>query len=596
MAGTPSNHQSRIPGLTIEELINFDYNFAEIFNFTQHNEPEGVKYTTVTKEGVKQLWKYKYLCRILPPHEVTGQRFAQIMQDWIKSSGGKFLRDELGGYHILIGGHRIPIDATSDEMKAFLLDTCDITSLSVAAGMAVERLRIMAHESASKMMFRRFSAMYDGPEPRVYLPVAEPGKILLVTPDEISLVLNGDNPDQLWLEHPENNPFKLVSTRIEWEDVRGALREFQEHIVDSQACAVPAMRWFVAMAEGLFPLVRDTVSNRFIIVHKGSKGHGKTTGAKSPILLHGFEDVFMDASVAALGNIPEQGLVAIDNKESRNFTQPLIDYFLSIATGGKRLRSLEGGTAVRRNAPRPVAVITSIEGVHKAELHDRCIDVKYFLTAGQKRLKRGRLERLIVESRNRIMSALVVVLQEYLTTRVDPVAREILASVNPIDRFSEHFEEVCYLLVAFGRVALGADGDAWAKEIIAAWDRAIRETRGDEALDAPVSALEAPVLAAAMDGHIPVPFRWQERPGKLYIVFPGDVLAALQRNLALRDLPTEPGQLVERLESEHFERFVFLTARTSGEDGKPLGLKGTGILRRRESGQPVGVWVPDDVA
>lgn len=252
---------------------------------------------------------------------------------------------------------------------------------------------------------------------------------------------------------------------------------------------------------------------------------------------------------------------------------------------------------MRRNAPRPVAVITSIEGVHKAELHDRCIDVKYFLTEDQERLKRGVLERSIVESRHCIMSALVVVLQEYLTTRQDPVARQLLAFVNPIDRFSEHFEEVCYLLIAFGRILHGgAAGDAWAVKLIHEWDRAIRDTRGDEALDVAVSALEAPVLGAAMDGHIPVPFTWLDRPGKLYTVFPGDVLAALQRNLALRDLPTEPGQLVERLESEHFERFVFLTARTIAEDGKPLGLKGTGVLRRRESGQPVGVWVPDDVA
>jgi hypothetical protein len=586
----PLDRSVSFPGFTSKEITEFDLQFRDsfgIYHRTQaydKNQPGPREWLVLDPEGIKQVRKFIFWKeRGLPPNELDGAKFADRMYGFIVSQGGKFLRDELGGYHILIRGRRIPIDATTDEMKAFLLDTCKITSLSVASEMAVERLRNEAYRAASKMTFRRFSAMYD--TERVYLPVAD-GKILLVTPGEILLVPNGDNPDQVWLEHPEQNPFKWAAPASK-DDMREALRMFEELIVESQACEVPAMKWFVGVAEGLFPLVRDVVSNRFILLYTGKKGHGKTTGAKSPVLLHGFEDVFMDTSVASLGNIPEQGLVVLDNKEAKNFTQPLIDYFLSIATGGKRLRSVDGGVGVRRNAPRPVAVITSIEGVHKAELHDRCIDVKYLLTADQERLKRGALERAIVEERHRILSALTVVLQEYLTTRLDPAARRIIAFVNPID--SEHFEEVCYLLVAFGRVTRGVDaGDAWAAKLIAEWDAVIRDTRGDDAGDVPVSALEAPVLEM-MGGKQSVLFQWQGSPGRLYIVFPGDILSALQRNLALRDLPTEPGQLVQRLESEHFERFVFLTSRTVDADGVPIP-----ELKRRERGQPVGVFVPGD--
>jgi hypothetical protein len=407
-----------------------------------------------------------------------------------------------------------------------------------------------------------------------------------VEPKGTSLVPNGDNRDAVWLEHPEHSPFEYRAEK----DVVPVLGLFEEFFVDSQACAVPAMQWFVAMAEGLFPLVRDTCpSNRFIVLHIGEKGHGKTTGAKAFVLLHGFEDVMGDVSVAALSGLPEQGLVVCDNKESRNFTQPLIDYFLRLATGGKFLRCVDGGMGVRRSAPQPVGVITSIEGVHKSELHDRIVKVKYFLTKGQQRLDRDALEDAQRSTRNQIMSALAVVIQEYLRVRVDP---KVSITARPIDRFNRHFRELCYLLIAYGRVTRGMDtGDAWARDLIDAWDHEIRETRDDGAEDAPVSALEAPILEIVTSngaGQVSVPFTWEDRKGRMYIVHPGDLLLALKRNLALqRDLPQEPAQLSQRLGSERFERFVVV--RDTKQHPVPE-------LKRVTKGTRLGIFVPDDVA
>jgi hypothetical protein len=533
---------------------------------------------------VQQLYALQRWKERLPANELNGRKFAEQLAHYIRTREGKFLRDELGKYHILLDGKRIPIDATSDDMKSFLCRAVDITTISRESAVAVERLQIAAYESASRMKFRRFSAMYDGPEPRVYVPIAS-GELLLVRPNSITTVPNADNSDQIWLEHPEDAPFEWQPPKG-IDDVRTGLREFQDLIVDKQACKVPEMAWFVAMTEAVFPLVRDVTASRFLMLHTGPKGHGKTTGAKWSVLLHGFEDVLLDASVASLGNIPEQGLVVLDNKESANFTQPMIDYLLSVATGGKRLRCVDGGSRVRRNAPRPVAVITSIEGVHKAELHDRCVEVKYYLAKGAPRLKQRKIERTITDARHRMLSALAVVIQEYLTTRVDPAAQRIVTGVNPIDRFSEHFEEVCYLVVAFGRMLYGArDGDAWAEKLIGVWDAEISESRDEDSNDGAVSALEAPVLAIVQGlGKLPIPFTWQERSGRMYIVFPGDILEALQHNLALRDLPKEPGGLVKRLMSERLERWTLI--RNTREH--PVA-----DLKRQDGGQPVGVWMPD---
>ena len=571
------------PGFTDEEIRDFDFTFRKDFKIDYRRNEDGEdSYAVTSKKGIKQLrtfmwWKK----RRLPAHEMDGWKYSDQMYDYITSKDGRFLRDELGEYHILIAGRRIPIDVSSNEMKTFLLDTCKITSLSREAEVAVERLKIAAHKSSSKMTFRRFSAMYDGESPRVYLPVTEPGKILVVTSKDIALVSNGDNEDQLWLEHPEHNP-------IEWggaptmEAVRAALVEFERLLVDTQACAVPSMRWFVAMAEGLFPIVRDVASNRFIMLHIGDKGHGKTTGAKSFVLLHGFQDVLLDVTVAALGNSPEQGLIVVDNKEQQNFPQSLIDYFLSVATGGARIRS-DSSRSVHRDAPKPVGVITSIEGVRKAELHDRCVEVRYFLADGQERLDRDQLERDIVAARNRIMAAIPVVIREYLTVRVDP---NVHIGVRPIDRFNRHFRELCCLLIAYGRVMQrDGDGDKWAMEHIHAWDAEIRSSRtGDSDDGALVSPLEDPILyfiKECQEKQIEFEYpRDSGRRGTLHIVSPSALLGTLQRQrIPGLVLPAEPAAFGRRLRNETFERFKLL-----GHDhGVP----------RNNAGQRVGVFVPN---
>ena len=125
--------------------------------------------------------------------------------------------------------------------------------------MAVQRLDILAHNQASKMMFRHFSAMYHlgSWDSRVYLPVSEQGKSCAYLPDYRNLHRpNGNNADQLWLEHPEQNPFTWTCPR-DIAEVRDALRLFEQLLVLPQACEVPEMRWLVGMAEGFFPIVRD---------------------------------------------------------------------------------------------------------------------------------------------------------------------------------------------------------------------------------------------------------------------------------------------------------------------------------------------------
>jgi hypothetical protein len=558
-----------------------DFNFKEHFQCKVIRNDQGdVRGGVLTTEGLRQLnnflfWKN----RKLPAHEFDGWKYSERILEHIKSAQGKFLHDGIG-YHILLGTRRITIDAASEGMKRLLLDTCHITSLSREAAVAVERLR---------MAFRLFSAMYDGPEPRVYLPLAVNGKILRVMPDGIDVVPNGDNGDQLWLEHPESNPLEWSGTPTT-EQVQEGLVMFEKLLVETQACTSLSMKWFVAMAEGLFPIVRDAAENRFIMLHTGDQGSGKTTGSKSFRLVHGFNDVLFDVSVAGLSSLPEQGLVVIDNKEQSDFSAALVNYFLSAATGGERIRASSDGASVRRTARHPVAVITSIEGVCRNELYDRCVEVKYALAKDQPRIDRDELEDKITAARTKISSALVVAVQEYLWVRGDP---SLHIDVKPIDRFNRHFREVCYLLIAFGRLMYGDEGGtSWAMKHIAAWGEEIRKNRKDGDA-APVSALEGPILHAIRNGECEFKtlqgFQFHGQHGTLYVLFPGELLHALQRQHTGLKLPVDAGGMGRRLHNdrEQFQRFHVVFHDSDDSTAQK-------VLSRKNSGQPVGIFIPGE--
>ena len=205
--------------------------------------------------------------------------------------------------------------------------------------------------------------------------------------------------------------------------------------------------------------------------HQGKQGHGKTFGAKQSALLHGFAGVKFDSSVAALNNLPEQGLIVVDNKENANFSQELVDFLLRMATGGERERS-DQHRNVHSTTHRPIVTVTSIDGVPKAELQDRTLDVRYVLSDDITRIDQDAYEDAISKQhRDRIMSALACVVQDYLMIRSDPTIRAELEEFRPIDRFNRHFWEVCCLLIAYARIIRRTDDHDYPSPMLGRWNR-----------------------------------------------------------------------------------------------------------------------------
>jgi hypothetical protein len=115
---------------------------------------------------------------------------------------------------------------------------------------------------------------------------------------------NGNNPDQVWVEHPMSDPPHYPPVSMDYQHFQSTLDEFERLMVQTQSCRTEAMRWLVAMHEGLFPYIRDAFPARFILVHIGPSQSGKTSGAQRFTLLQGLGPVTGDFSVAALGKCP----------------------------------------------------------------------------------------------------------------------------------------------------------------------------------------------------------------------------------------------------------------------------------------------------
>lgn len=511
---------------------------------------------------------------LVPPSEVEGQKYFDRLLKYIAERKGKFVKDEDGVVSILFDRRAISLSSAQENVaiSSLMIDACGVTTVLVPARIAIQRLLVHAQREASNIQSRSFSAVStDGA--RVYVPTAG-DTVLQISADRIQAVSNIQNPDSVWIKHPKDCAFRYIDA-----DPRVGLELFEELLVETQACKHPEMRWFVAMHEGLFPFVRDVASSRILVLHQGGTQQGKTTGAERFTRLHGLGIVTGNATVAALRNEPDPGLLVLDNKEHVNLTTELIEHLLFLSTGAEPKRSRSDGSMRPSNKTRPVGVITSIEGVFKTELKIRCAEVKYSLSGS--RTGREGIERRIADQRHVINSALVRVLQRFLS--IEPAH---MRTPNPFDgNFDVHFTALCNLLRAFAE--LTDKPEQWAEAMINSWDRCLRHQDDGEEES---SELEYPIRKILKDqGFFKNPeVRSQAisrdgRRGTLYTTTAAYLLSELQKLPTIQSaLPRIAASLTRRLSSEKFLDFEFLRAGESPD------------VERTASRRAIGFFFPND--
>jgi hypothetical protein len=503
-------------------------------------------------------------------NEGPGEDLAKDLIQYVWRKQGQYLRHADGSLHVILDDKRIPINPSRDNLAlaGLILAACNVSTRSQVAQVAIQRLQIHAAKNASRVHMRKFSALSEDGR-RLYVPLDD-GSLLVVTMGRLSTDKNGDNQDGFWVEHPYGKPFGWSE-----EEVQVGLAYFERLLVDTQACREPAMRWLVAMDEGLFPFVRDLARSRFLLVHTGDSQTGKTTGAERFTLLHGLGSVKGDFSIAAFSNIGDIGLLAMDNKEQNDLSQDYINLLLFLATGAERGRCHKDGRMRTTDPGRPVGVITSIEGVAlKAELRKRCVEVLY---TGGGELPRGPIEREIAVHRNVMNSALVDVLATFFIIHGE-------SAPNPIPEFAEHFSVLCNLLRAYGLVA--GKPDYWAEDTIRQWSDNLSAREIDEDI------LEHPLLRVLRE-HPPddpdfslFSVAHKGKSGKLHVTDCGTLLTRLQLlDLPGNYIPPTTEALGRRLRSIDFRAFQVLDEERAPD---------LPMLKRTSTCRPIGFFFEND--
>jgi hypothetical protein len=500
------------------------------------------------------------------PTEKRGITYFKKLLSYITARKGRFVKDDSGMLSALIGKSVVPLNSTDNlALSSLIIDACDVSSITFAARAAIQRLQVHAYKAASKIQSRTLGALSKDEE-RIYLPTAN-DSLLQITAGAVQPVPNIDNPDSLWVHHPQGEAFQFTEG-----DPGPGLELFEELLVESQACKYPEMRWFVAINEGIFPLIRDLAFIRFLTVHQGPTQQGKTSRAARFLRCHELGDVTGNASPAALRNKPDAGLLVLDNKEHVNLTPEIIENLLFLSTGADPQRCLSDGSMRHPNKTRPVVVITSIEGVYKTELRERCVEIDYAVVG--KKTQREGLDKRITKERDKMISAIILVLQRFLRLRGN------FENPNPFNgNFDIHFSTLCDLLRAFGEVA--AKPPEWAEELIRAWDRRIRY---DKANEIETSELEFPIrqILESTFGQNPEleqrAMPYEGRQGRIYKTTAAWMLSQLQKHPGLlASLPRTPAALTKRLSSERFSAFKFVSE-----------------FERTSNRRSVGFFVPDD--
>jgi hypothetical protein len=390
--------------------------------------------------------------------------------DALSHNGAKFSREDGGDVYFQLPnkepvqiGKSVVVGSINHGLNALFVDrgfAPDGQVAKLATGF-LQQIAYRASSSEASIKVTQFSAVSEDGK-RLY--VSQSQGMLGISADGI-VELSSENIDRILVKPAaDQRPFKFRT--LASDEIKNGLALFEKLIVNTQSTVHKPMRWLVAMHATLFPFIRSAYQDRLILLLRGESGGGKSSGARRFSLLHGWKELWGDATEAALRNAGDVGIIFLDNKEQNNISR-IEDWLLFASTGGETKRATRNGQLRKSSDGRPVVVVTSIEGFAKTETRNRTVEVEYSLTPAKISEQRAALEKNrqeITANRDLIMSALMYVVQRFLAES-DSSAQEIVP--DRVARAGDNYVAMCRLLRAYGELA-GKDA-GWSDRMIKMW-------------------------------------------------------------------------------------------------------------------------------
>lgn len=501
--------------------------------------------------------------------ETANKKVFETIIAWLTVHKASYLHLGDDSLCVIVDGERITInlELANVALNRMLVKACDGPQTREIQS-AIQRLQVYVYDMAGEACLSKFAARR---KDSIYLPKSD-GNILCIGPEFITTEPNGH--DDIWLEHPYEH-IQALRYNADKKQIIPSLEMFERLCIETQACAIPEMKYLVGMNAGIFPYSKEYTINRFIEVHFGPSQQGKTSGLQRFTKLHGLGDVKGDITVAAANNLGDVGIIVFDNKEHVNLDTKTIEYLLHSATGGQRARTGMNGK-VRESGPRPVAFMTCIEGTtFKQELSNRSVSIEY-RTSGPI-LGRLEIEDEITDNRHSMLSAFVPVIQAFLNIR-----KEHRPTPEAVPEFREHFVALADMLRAYAQVLKRPV--EWAEDLITKWASTITDQETvSHKWEFPI--IEAIRKAQQSDMIRQHPVMLEGEKGILYITYAAELHRIVAASRSIPDLPEDSGGFGKRLRSDKFEYITPIF------DSHPELSK---FFPSRKKGRPLGIFVPDE--
>ena len=234
--------------------------------------------------------------------------------------------------------------------------------------------------------------------------------------------------------------------------------------------------------------LRQRLNTRAIVFAQGSSGSGKSQAAKAATtLLFGSERLIDPTPAACRTEGALQPLVTLDNKESRNMDQALIQFLLLSATGITRKKRAEGTTdGIHDEQINALVLVTAIEPPGLPELASRTLTVRFRHDLQRAGFQPADELRALAQHRSTILMGLFEMFGRMFKTGRGPLDKLALdiPPRHPRERLGEHLALMAHL----GGELRNAVPDIWggsrpdAHDLLKTWLHDEAEIARDQAV------------------------------------------------------------------------------------------------------------------
>ncbi|MDH7602245.1 MAG: CHC2 zinc finger domain-containing protein [Armatimonadota bacterium] len=276
---------------------------------------------------------------------------AEAAYNWFVSNGARFFRTRQGDPFMFFNDELLWMDSSDRARKrlysAMVYQHTGLVQAAYGGRVFIEVLANLATQHGE--VRDHFSWLHtDVARHIVYFNLNnERHEIARITPDGVEIIKNGSNADGVILESSgKMEPVQFLADADEAE----ADRLIVSLILDNLACS-PENRFLIWAWLSCF-LLMDFAGTRPMTRFEGSSASGKTTAAKLiTTLLYGQPQQKKSTDAANYSDGARNPLIALDNVETNDLTEELVNFMLTSITGiakEKRKSGTDTDTVVER--------------------------------------------------------------------------------------------------------------------------------------------------------------------------------------------------------------------------------------------------------